>query len=216
MLRVLFAVLRARILWIAIGVITAAGVAFVFTVALTAAVVIAVRGQEVDPDVFAELAVSLGLAAAAAVFAGVLVAWQAVRRARARRWLPLYQAMVRDAASAPDIYLAEIITPPDPAAGDRMLVADLHTGTHGQLWLPGLALPRGTVVCFTQTPTGPQMRAWMSRGQWRASAREAARIERRTASADHERHAVAENHIRQLASETVAAAELLLREHARR
>jgi hypothetical protein len=214
--RGLSAVLRSWILWIAIGVIAAAGVAFVFTVAVTAAVVIAVRGHDVDPDEFAELAVSLGLAAAAAVLAGVVVAWQAMRRARARRWLPLYQAMVRDAASAPDIHLAEIITPPDPAAGGHMLVADLHTGTHGPLWLPGLALPRGTVVCVAQTPTGPQVRAWMSRGLWTAYAREVARIVRRTANADRERHAVAEDHIRQLASETVAAAELLLREHGRR
>ena len=190
------AVLRSRILWIAIGVITAAGVAFVFTVAVTAAVVIAVRGQKVDPNVFAELAVSLGLAAAAAVLAGVVVAWRAVWRARARRWLPLYQAMVRDAASTPDTHLAEIVTPPDPAAGDHMLVADLHTGTHGLLWLPGLALPRGTVVCFTQTPKGPQMRAWMSRGLWRACAREVATIVRRTANADRERHDAAEEHIR--------------------
>lgn len=211
----LFGILRSRIVWIAIGVITAAGVVFVVTVAFTAAVVIAVRGQDMDPDVFAELAISLGLAAAAAATAAVVIVWRAVQRARSRRWLPLYQALVRGAAGTRDTDLAEIVTPPDRAAGGH-IAADLHTGGRGPLWLPGLALPRGTVVCFTQTPTGPQVQAWMSRGLWRACAREAARIDRRTASADHERHAVAEDHIRQLAGETVAAAELLLREHGRR
>ena len=97
-----------------------------------------------------------------------------------------------------------------------MMAADLHTGGHGPLWLPGPALLRGTVVCFTQTPTGPRVRAWMSRRLWRACAHESARIVRRTASAERERHAVAEDHIWQLASEVVAAAEQLLREHSRR
>jgi hypothetical protein len=48
---------------------------------------------------------------------------------------------------------------------------------------------------------------------WRACVREAARIGRRAASGERERHQVAEEHIRQAARKTVAAAEQLLREH---
>jgi hypothetical protein len=215
MVRVLFVLLRSRIVWIGMGAVTVAGVAFVFTVAVTAAMVIALRGREVDPHEFDELAVSLGLAAAAVATAAVGAALRALRRSRARRWLPLYQAMVRDAASAPATYLAEIVTPPDPATGGHVVAADLHTGGRGPLWLPGRALPRGTVVCFTQTPTGTQVRAWMSRTLWRACTREAASIAKRTASAERERHDVAEEHIRQLARETVAAVEQHLRVHSR-
>lgn len=216
MVRMLFAVLRSRIVWIGVGAVTVAGVAFVFTVAVTAAVVIAVRGQDVNPREFAEVAVSLGLAAAVAAMAAVVAALRVLRRARARRWLPLYQAMVYDAASAPDTYLAEIVTPNDRAAGSHVVAADLHSGGRGALWMPGTALPRGTVVCFTQTPTGTQVRAWMSRTLWRACAREAASIVKHTASAERERRGVAEEHIRQLAHETVAAVEQHLREHSRR
>jgi hypothetical protein len=215
MVRVLFAVLRSRIVWIGMGAVTVAGVAFVFTVAVTAAMVIALRGREVDPHEFDELAVSLGLAAAAVAMAAVGAALRALRRSRARRWLPLYQAMVRDAASAPDTYLAEIVTPPDPATRGHVVAADLHTGGCGPLWLPGTALPRGTVVCFTQTPTGTEVRYWMSRTLWRACAREAASLAERIASAERERHDVAEEHIRQLARETVAAVEQHLRVHSR-
>jgi hypothetical protein len=167
MFRVLFAVLRSRIVWIGVGAVTVAGVAFVFTVAVTAAVVIALRGRDVDPHEFAEMAVSLGLAAAVAAIAAVVAAWRALCRARARRWLPLYQAMVHEATSAPATYLVEIVTSHDRAAGSHVVAADLHTGELGPLWLPGTALPRGTVVCLTQTPTGTQVRSWMSRTLWR-------------------------------------------------
>jgi hypothetical protein len=160
--------------------------------------------------------VSLSLAAAGAAIAAMLAASRALCRARTRRWLPLYQAMVRDAASAPATYLAEIVTPPDPATGGHVVAADLHTGELGPLWLPGPPLPRGTVVSFTQTPTGTQVRAWMSRTLWRACTREGARLAKRTASAERERRDVAEEHIRQLAHETVAAVEQHLREHSRR
>ena len=67
MFRMLLAALRSRIVWIGVGVVTVAGVAFVFTVAVTTAVVIFIQGQDVDPDEFAELATPLGLAAAAAI-----------------------------------------------------------------------------------------------------------------------------------------------------
>jgi hypothetical protein len=94
-----------------------------------------------------------------------------------------------------------------------MVAADLNTGGSGVLWLPELVLPRGAVVCFTQTAKGPRVRAWMTRRLWRACTREAARVGSRVARAERERHQVAEDHIRHAARQTVAAAEQLLREH---
>jgi hypothetical protein len=215
----LFTILRSRIVWIAIGVLTVAGVAFVLTVAVTAAVVIAVQGEDVDPNQVAELATSLGLLAVAAAIAAMMAAWRGLRRARVRRWLPLYEAMARDAASASDTHLAQILTCPDPAAGGRKLAADLGNGGQGQLWLPGPVLPRGTVVSFTQTPAGPQVRAWMSSTLWRACAREAERVNRRTtdavAQAERVRRHAEERRIRHEADRVVAAAEEILKQHDR-
>jgi hypothetical protein len=48
------------IVWVAISAATVADVAFAFTVALAAAVVIAVRSQDVDPDELAAVATSVG------------------------------------------------------------------------------------------------------------------------------------------------------------
>jgi len=213
MLGLLFAVTRSRIVWVAISVATVAGVAFVFTVALAAAVMIASRGQDVDPDELAAVATSLGLLAAVAAFATMVSAWRVVRRARTLQWLPLREAMVRDAASVQDTYLVEIVAPSDPAVGGHLLATDLNTGGSGALWLPEPALPHGAVVCFTQTATGPRVRAWMTRRLWRACTREAARVEGRAAQAKRERHEVADERIRHAARQTVAAAEQLLREH---
>jgi hypothetical protein len=89
MFRILFAALRSKAVWLGIGVVTAAGAAFVYTVAFTTAVAIAVRGDEVDPDAVAEVATPLGLLAAVATLAGVPAAWRAVRRARVRRWMSI-------------------------------------------------------------------------------------------------------------------------------
>jgi len=219
-LRILFTILRSRIMWIAVGVVTVAGVAFVLTVAAAAAVVIAVRGEDVDPNQVAELATSLGLLAVAAAIAAMMAAWCGLRRARVRRWLPLYEAMVHDAASASDTYLAQIHTCPDPAAGGRMLAADLRNGGQGALWLPGPVLPRGSAVSFTQTSAGPRVRAWMSSTLWRACAREAERVDRRTADAvaqaERVRRHAQERRIRHEADQVVAAAEEILKQHGRR
>jgi hypothetical protein len=57
------------------------------------------------------------------------------------------------------------------------------------------------------------VRAWLTRRLWRACTREAARVERRAAQAERERHEVADKRIRHAARQTVAAAEQLLREH---
>jgi len=219
-LRTLFAILRSRILWIAVGMVTVAGVAFVVTVAVTAAVVIAVRGENVDPDQVAELATSLGLLAVAAAIAAMLAAWRCLRQARVRRWLPLYEAMVHDAASATETHLAQILSRPDPAAGGHVLAADLRNGGQRPLWLPGPVMPRGAVVCFTQTSAGPRVRAWMSSTLWRACAREAERVNRRTtdavAQAERARRHAQERRIRHEADRVVAAAEEILKQHDRR
>lgn len=136
MLRMLITIPRSRIVWVACGVVTVAGVAFVLAVAVTAAVVIAVRGENVDPDQVVEHATSLGLLAVAAATAAMLAAWRGLRRARVRRWLPLYEAMARDAASAPDTHLAQILARPDPAAGGHVLGADLRNGGQGRCGCP--------------------------------------------------------------------------------
>jgi hypothetical protein len=127
----LFAILRSRIVWVAVGVVTVAGVAFVLTVAVTAAVVVAVRGEDVDPDQVAELATSLGLLAVATTTAAMLAAWRGLRQARVRRWLLLYEAMVHDAASATETHLAQILTRPDPRGRWA------HAGGGPQEWEPG-------------------------------------------------------------------------------
>jgi hypothetical protein len=203
--------------WIAARVVTVAGVAFVLTVAVAAAVVITVRGEDVDPDEAAELATSLGLLAVAAAVAAMMVAWRGLRRAWARRWLPLYEAMVRDASSATDTYLAQILTRPDPAAGGHVLAADLRNGGQGPLWLPGPVLPRGAVVSFTQSSAGPRVRAWMSGTLWRACGREAERVDRRTADAvaqaERVRQQAEERCIQHEADRVVAAAEEILKQH---
>ena len=220
MLRTLFTILRSQTVWVAVGVVTVVGVAFVLTVAVTAAVVIAVRGEDVDPAQVAELATSLGLLAVAAAIAAMLVAWRGLRRARVRRWLPLYEAMARDAASATETHLAQILTRPDPAAGGHMLAADLRNGVQGPLWLPGPVLPRGAVVSFTQTSAGLRVRAWMSGTLWRACAREAERVNGRTADAVaqavRDRRHAQERRIRHEADQVVAAAEEILKQHGRR
>lgn len=217
MLRVLFAIARSRIVWVAAGVAMAVGVAFVATAAVAAAAVIAARGEDVDPDEAAELATSLGLLAVAATTAAMLVAWRGQRRARVRRWLPLYEAMAHDVSSATDTHLAQILTRPDPAAGGHALAADLRNGGQSPLWLPGPVLPRGTVVFFTQTSTGPRVRAWMSSTLWRACAREAERVDRRTADAvaqaERVRQQAEERRIQHEADRVVAAAEEILKQH---
>jgi hypothetical protein len=182
-LRGLFAAGCQRIVWVAISAAAVAGAAFVFTVAMASAVVIAVRGQDIDPDELAAVATPLGLVAAVVAVAAMAAVWRAVGRARVRRWLPVYEAMVHDAICLQDTYLVETVTPPDPAASGHVVAADLHAGTSGGLWLPDVVLPRGAVVCFTQTAAGPRVRSWMTRSLWRAGAPKAARIGRRAATA---------------------------------
>jgi len=209
---------RSRLVWLTIGLLTLAGTAFWITVVIVAAVMTtAAGGADPDPDELTRVAVPLGmLASLAAAVLGIL-AVAAVRRGRARRWVPLREQMVRDAATLPGTHLAQVISPADPAAGGQLLARDLITGYQGPLWLPDWNPPRGAVVCFTATPNGPQVRAWMTGQLWRSTSREAARIERRTtkayAAAEREQHEAEERQIRDAAAQAVTEAERILRQH---
>jgi hypothetical protein len=158
------------------------------------------------------------LAALAAAVLGI-TAVVAVRRGRARQWVPLREQMVRDAATLPATHLAQVVSPANPAAGGQVLAMDLITGYQGPLWLPGWNPPRGAVVCFTAAPNGPQVRAWMTGKLWRTTTRAAARIERRTAkayrAAERDRHELEEQQTRDAAIKAIAEAERILRHHYR-
>jgi hypothetical protein len=214
----MFRLFRSRLLWLTIGVLTVGGVAF-WTVVVAVAVVMYATAAVADPepDRLAGVGVSLGLLAAIIAVAGCIAAIIAIRRGRARQWLPLRDQMVRNAATLPDTHLTQIVTPANPAAGELVLARDLITGYRGPLWLPGWSLPRGAVVCFTATPNGGQVRAWMTGKLWRATSREAARIERRITKANTAAecglHELEERHIRGAAAEAIAEAERILRQH---
>jgi hypothetical protein len=210
----MFRLFRSGWVWLAIGVLTLAGTAFWILVAVVAAVMsTAAGGADPDPDEVAQVAVPLGMLAALAAAVFGITAVVAVRRGRVRRWVPLREQMVRDAADVPGTHLAQVISPADPAAGGQLVARDLISGYQGPFWLPGWNLPRGAVVCFTATPDGPQVRAWMTGQLWRATSREAARIERRSSQAERERHEAEERQIRDAAAQAVSEAERILRQH---
>ena len=216
----MFRLFRSRLVWLTIGVLTLAGTAFWIVVAFVAAVMTtAAGGADPDPDEVARVAVAIGMLAALAAAVLGIAALVAIRRGRVRQWVPLREQMVRDAATLTGTHLAQVVSPANPAAGGQVLARDLITGYQGPLWLPGWSLPRGAVVCFTTTASGPQVRAWMTRQLWRVISREAARIERRTtkayAAAEREHHDVVERQIRDAAHEAIAEAERLLRLHDR-
>jgi hypothetical protein len=214
----MFRLFRSRLVWLTIGVLTLAGTAFWLVVAVVAAVMTtAAGGADRDPDELAQVAMPLGQLAALATAALGIMAIVAVRRGRARQWLPLREQMVRDAATQPATHIAQVVSPASTAAGGQVVARDLIIGYQGPLWLAGWHLPRGAVVCFTATPSGAQVRAWMTGQLWRATSREAARIERRTtkayAAAERDQHDAVERQIRDAADEAIAEAERILRQH---
>jgi hypothetical protein len=205
---------RSRLVWLTIGVLTLAGTAFWITVVIVAVVMSTAAGDaDPDPGELARVAVPIGMLAALAAAVFCITAVVAVRRGRVRRWVPLREQMVRDAANVPGTHLVQVISPADPAAGGRVLARDLISGYEGPLWLPGGNMPRGAVVCFTATPNGPQVRAWMTGQLWRATSREAARIERRSSQAEREQHEAKDRQIRDAAAQAVTEAERILRQH---
>ena len=62
---------------------------------------------------------------AMSALASVLLVRYGRRRAKARRWLPLHDAMCRNAATLPSTYLAQILTRPEPEAGGQVMATDL-------------------------------------------------------------------------------------------
>jgi hypothetical protein len=161
----------------------------------------------------------LALVAASAV-ACVLLVRHGRHRAKARRWLPLHDAMCRDAATLPSTYLAQILTRPEPETGGQIMATDLINGARGALPLPGMSFPTGAVVSFTWTADGPQIRAWMTGRLWSACARRTEHVHRQSArAADREERARGrrtERKIRVAAGEAVAAAEQILHDHSPR
>jgi hypothetical protein len=214
----LFRLFRSRLVWLTIGVLTVAGTAFLIVVVAVAFVMYAAAGgTDPEPDELGRIAGPLGLLASVTAVAGCIAVIVAIQRGRTRHWLPLREQMVYDAATLPDTHLAQIASTANPAAGGQVVATDLITGDHRPLWLPSWNPPRGAVVCFTATPNGGQVRAWMTGKLWRATSREGARIERRTttahAAADREQHEAEEQRIRDAADEAVAQAERILRQH---
>jgi hypothetical protein len=157
---------------------------------------------------------------AASTTACVLLVRHTSRRAKARHWLPLHDAMRRDAATLPSTYLAQILTRPEPEAGGQVMATDLINGACGALFLPGMSFPTGAVVCFRLTADGPQINAWMTGRLWNACARRADRDRRRSARAaareERARRHRAEREIRAAAGRAVAEAEQILRQQSSR
>ena len=216
----MFRLFRSRLVWLTIGVLTLAGTAFWIVVAVVAAVMTtAAGGAEPNPDELARVSVPLGMLAAAGAAALGIAAVVTVRRGRARAWVPLREQMVRDAATLPATHLAQLVSAANPAAGGQVLARDLITGYQGPLWLPGWSPPRGAVVCFTATASGPQVRAWMTGQLWRATSRETTRNERRItkayAAAEREQHDAVERQIRNATDEAIAEAERILQQHSK-
>ena len=222
MLRLLFAILRSRLLWRGVLVLTVAATVFWLAFAATAAVLVLVVGSsaiESDPARLVRVALPISLVATLAAIVALGVVAVARRRGRVREWLPLREAMLHDAGTLASTHIAQVLTMPSAAAGGHVLAVDLITGYQGPLWLPGCSVPRGSVVCFRETPGGAQVRAWMTGHLWRSCEREAARVERHTARAfgraERDQHRVAERRIRDAADEAVAEAERILRQHDR-
>jgi hypothetical protein len=105
--------LRSRLVWWALLVITAVVVAFWMAFVAAAAVVIATIGTEAaeaDPDRVTSIAVPSAVLASVVAVVAVAVIVRARQRSRIRQWLPLYNQMVRDASQ----HLAQVPTEPSP------------------------------------------------------------------------------------------------------
>jgi len=206
MLRPVVSVLRGPVTLLGFAVLVAGMVAALVTVGTV--IVARVAG---DAPILAAAAL-----AGVLVLVGVAVMRVYRRRVRGRRWEPLHRAMIRDADTLPDTYLAQIHTRPEPATGGLVIATDLRNGGRGPLWLGGHTYPPGTVVCFTSTPDGPEVRSWMTGGLWRACTKHTARMTRVELRARRHQRRRTEWQIRRTADQVVSAAEDIVREHASR
>jgi hypothetical protein len=194
--------------------LTIAGTAFWTVVAVVVAIVKVTIGPETSlGEVYLTAAPIAAVAPTIAIVFGALGVI-AAGRVQTQQWIPLRQRMLHDVATIPSTYLAQVASRPNPATGGQIIAVDLVTGYQGPLWLSGCDLPLAAVVCFTDTPTGPQVRAWMTGRLWDACEREAHRIDRRT-NTDDDQEEAPEQDIRAIAEDTIAEANRMLRDNDR-
>ena len=120
MLRIFARMMVSRWLWLSIGV--AAAVTVVFTLAAVAAIVAGVLldravGREPGVERLTAIALIVGLLAAIAALVGLAVLTVVRRRGRLRRWVPLREQMLHDAATRPATYLGADQQPPTGQRG---------------------------------------------------------------------------------------------------
>jgi MFS family permease len=205
MLRIFARLMVSRWLWLSL--VVAAAVTVVFTLAAVAAIVAGVLldravGREPDVERLTAIALIVGLLAATAALVGLAVLAVVRRRGRVRRWVPLREQMLHNAATLPATYLVQISSRPQGSVG-------------GWVGLPA-SYPAGSVVCFSIDVRGPVVRAWMTGAMWAATARETARAER---DASRERRLVRraeQARLQAAADQVVAEAERIVRHSAQR
>jgi hypothetical protein len=172
-------------------------------------------GREPDVERLTAIALIVGLLAATAALVGLAVLAVVRRRGRVRRWVPLREQMLHNAATLPATYLVQISSRPQGSVGGWVQAVDLVTGGCGHLGLPA-SYPAGSVVCFSIDVRGPVVRAWMTGAMWAATARETARAER---DASRERRLVRraeQARLQAAADQVVAEAERIVRHSAQR
>ena len=214
-----YTVLGSRLVVLIAGVLAVAASAFVFTVALVATVVTTTSDGTLDPGRAANLATPIGFVAAGAATAGVLVARRALWRSKIRDWLPLYEAMVRDANRVVGTSLVEVRRRIGHPVTGRVLAVDIESGWERSLRLPATARARGTVVCLAETLSEPKPMAWMSGALWQACRRLSERGMKGggppMATGQGDRWPPSERRLRRAANDAVAAAEEILKQHRR-
>jgi hypothetical protein len=156
-----------------------------------------------------------GVLAATAALVGLGVLAVVRRRGRIRRWVPLRESMLHDAATLPATYLVQISSRPQATVGGSVQAVDLLTGGCGILWLP-TSYPTGSVLCFSIHARGPVVRAWMTGAMWAAKARGAARSERDALRELRLARRAEERRLQAPADRAVAEAERIVRQSARR
>jgi hypothetical protein len=218
MLRIFGRLMVSRKLWLGLGVVAALTV--VFTLAAVAAIVAGVLldravGREPDVERLTAIALIVGVLAATAALTGLMVLAVVRRRGRIRRWVPLRESMLHDAATLPPTYLVQISSRPQATVGGSVQAVDLLTGGCGCLCLPA-SYPTGTVLCFSIDARGPVVRAWMTGAMWAATAREAARADRDASRERRLERRGEESRLRAAADQAVAEAERIIRRSAQR
>jgi hypothetical protein len=153
--------------------------------------------------------------AATAALVGLVVLAVVRRRGRIRRWVPVRESMLHDAATLPATHLVQISSRPQAMVGGSVQAVDLLTGGFGCLWLPA-SYPTGSVLCFSIDARRPVVRAWMTGAMWAATAREAARYERDAFRGLRLARRAEERRLQAAADQAVAEAERIVRQSARR